>query len=381
MKQEDKDRLKRERREYKERQNDQRQIRELQSQLAARSQTDTPSEIDIQTQGTGISQATGARTMMGGRNEQSNLRNCDNRSVSVVKSTRRISTTASRQPDPKPHTRANNELDTNADTCCLGTNFIVLAYTTRMADVYAYDESIQPIENVPIVSGATAFDDPTTGLTYILVFNESLYYGTKLKHSLINPNQLRHFGIDVWDNPFDKTRGTLIDIDDELKVPLTTRGTKIFFNTRVPTRYELDNCQHIDMTGSRPWEPSTVTLSEVKAHIRNEAYTDPYCDENLLSSINPCLVHLKELLSQRQIQTTQIDPRTDDIPARRTFVSLERHTRLDADTLADRFCIGPKRANDTLKVTTQRGVRSAILPIGQRYRADRIYRTKRLTFR
>lgn len=87
------------------------------------------------------------------------------------------------------NTAANNECDSNADTCCLGKNFVVLQATYRTADVYAYDSSIQPIENVPIVSGATAYDDPMSGDTFILVFNEALYYGTALDHSLINPNQ------------------------------------------------------------------------------------------------------------------------------------------------------------------------------------------------
>ena len=90
--------------------------------------------------------------------------------------------------DPPVDTTADNECKTNADTCCLGKNFLVLHSTYRTADVYAYDTSIQPIENVPFVTAATAFDDPTSGATFILVFNEALYNGEKLDHSLINPN-------------------------------------------------------------------------------------------------------------------------------------------------------------------------------------------------
>ena len=92
--------------------------------------------------------------------------------------------------EPKAGMTAENECNTNTDTCCLGKNYTILEYMRRTADVYAYDKSIKPIENVPIVSGATAWDDPHTGETYILVINEALYYGTKLDHSLINPNQL-----------------------------------------------------------------------------------------------------------------------------------------------------------------------------------------------
>ena len=101
-----------------------------------------------------------------------------------------------------PNTSAWNETDSNADTCCLGKNFTVIKYTERTADVYPYNTSYQPLQNVPIVTGATAWDDPVDGKTWILVINEGLYYGNQLDHSLINPNQLRSNGIIYQDNPF-----------------------------------------------------------------------------------------------------------------------------------------------------------------------------------
>ena len=66
-------------------------------------------------------------------------------------------------------------IDTNADTCCLGKNFVILHHSYRTADVYAYDSSIKPVKNVPIVTGATAYDDAQSGDTFILVFHESLF--------------------------------------------------------------------------------------------------------------------------------------------------------------------------------------------------------------
>jgi hypothetical protein len=152
--------------------------------------------------------------------------------IGALKTIRKISAAAASQVEPPPNTTAQNECDTNADTCCLGKNFVILHYTTRTADVYAYDKSYKPLEGVPIVTGATAHDDRTNGLTYILLFNEALYYGTKLDHSLINPNQIRSYGIDFWDNPFDRERGLLIDVNEELKIPMHSNGTKIQFTTR-----------------------------------------------------------------------------------------------------------------------------------------------------
>ena len=152
------------------------------------------------------------------------------------------------QDEPPPNTYSMNECDTNADTCCLGSNFIIMGYTNRTADVYPYDKSYDPIENVPIVSGATAYDDKESGTTYILIFNESLYYGTKLSHSLINPNQVRHNHIDLWDNPYDKQHELGIETPNGPHIPFTLEGTKIKFQTRSPTQKALETCPRIVMT-------------------------------------------------------------------------------------------------------------------------------------
>ena len=80
----------------------------------------------------------------------------------------------------------------------LGKNFVILEYTRRTADVYAYKKSLKLIEGVPIVN--------VTRHTYKIVINEALCYGTKLDHSLINQNQVRIYGLTLWNNPFDKER-------------------------------------------------------------------------------------------------------------------------------------------------------------------------------
>ena len=137
--------------------------------------------------------------VMGGRNEQVSFhgRNCFRRIRNVV-TKRNVNSTIMKVPEPSPNTYGMNEVDTNADTCCLGTNFIPLYYTNRSADVYPYHDAYEPLENVPIVSGATAVDHED-GSTYIIVINEALYYGKKMQHSLINPNQIRHYGLDFLD--------------------------------------------------------------------------------------------------------------------------------------------------------------------------------------
>jgi hypothetical protein len=75
---------------------------------------------------------------------------------------------------------------------------VVLTSSYRTADVHASGTSIKPIANVPLVPGAKAKDDPISGDTCILVFNESLCYSNKLDHTLLNPNQLRAYGIQSY---------------------------------------------------------------------------------------------------------------------------------------------------------------------------------------
>ena len=249
---------------------------------------------------------------------------------------RRIDAVSADQHQPIPNQTAANECDTNADTCCLGKNFVILQYTTRLADVYPYDKSYKPIEGVPIVSGATAWDDTLTGQTYILVVNEALYYGTRLEHSLINPNQVRDFGIGFWDNPYDPNRQLQIDVNDEISIRMRTSGTKIFFESRSPTDQELRECPHIEITSKREWNPGTVILGKTIVqqsgsgpkhrfiastnalpHRTTYEYLDPLSDDALLHSTQPSLAFLHEQLKakERQVSAAQAyDEDLRDIP-------------------------------------------------------------------
>jgi Reverse transcriptase (RNA-dependent DNA polymerase) len=403
MKQEDRDTLKRERTAYNQSHGGRgarSEIQELRTQIQELQQQASVSSVapaDTVTVRSHVSQLSSGTNIMGGRNEQANNR--DARRAAAVITQRHVRTTQSKgRVDPPANTTAENECDTNADTCCLGRNFVVLQSTFRTADVYAYDTSIRPIENVPIVTGATAYDDVTSGRTYILVFNEALYYGEKLDHTLINPNQVRSYGIPFWDSPFDPTRSLSIDVNDDLQIPMRTVGTKLLFTTRVPTADELATCEHIHMTSALPWNPAEVLMLQattqggsthpwkhqiatVDSTYKRYEYVDSGSDDALMDAIDPSLVRLGERLhANHQRSIAQVDTVYDhiDIPGRRTFVSDERHSKINAEALAEKFGISIPRAQRTLRVTTQRGVRSAILPISRRYRADRMFSVKRL---
>ncbi len=89
-----------------------------------------------------------------------------------------------------PGTVAQCELDSHADTCVAGPNFQLDVYTGDFCDVTPYSTDYQPLTNIPVVNASTAFTHGSTGETIILRFNQVLWYGSRLKMSLINPNQI-----------------------------------------------------------------------------------------------------------------------------------------------------------------------------------------------
>jgi hypothetical protein len=55
------------------------------------------------------------------------------------------------------------ELDSHADTCTLGANFRVVAYTEKVCNVQPYHPDYQAQLDIPIVQAATVYTDPNTG--------------------------------------------------------------------------------------------------------------------------------------------------------------------------------------------------------------------------
>ena len=238
--------------------------------------------------------------------------------------------------------------------------------------------------NVPIITGATAYTCQSSGETFILVINEGLWFGTKLSHSLLNQNQLRYNGVMVQDNPFDTTKPLSITHSD-LSIPLLLSGTNIFLETRTPSQQELDNCPHVHLTCDSEWNPQTVRLAstrsvEAEASIHtNNGYDEV---EPGLSQIS-CAYSFSALAERlndnhSDISKRTINATTVDLPGHRTFVSTERHSVVTPEQLSERWNIGLAQAKNTINVTTQRGVRSAILPLSRRYRTDRMYNQRRL---
>ena len=125
------------------------------------------------------------------------------------------------------------ELDSHADTVVAGRNTLVLSYTDRVCEVSPYLDEYEPMKNVPIVSAATGCTS-YTGESYILILNEALYM-PKLNHTLLNPNQLRHNGIEVQDNLFALVPMAIASSKDDFCACLVSKGSTILIRTWKPT--------------------------------------------------------------------------------------------------------------------------------------------------
>jgi hypothetical protein len=295
------------------------------------------------------------------------------------------------------------ELDSHADTIVAGSNCVILQYTGKECDVTPYREDYESIKGVPIVNAATAWQSPHTGQTYILVLNESLWMGDSMDHSLINPNQLRHFGTRVQDDPTSSYPLSVITEDNEFCMELSMEGTIVYANTHSPSEYELNTCPHINLSSPQPWNPmkvkfprSNITLEEVVGgmryvsgvtahHEQEQELIQEEHDSFCLESINRAIASMKTVVQEESshIETPltrdeSIDPGTADLPVMNTFQSSDRHSDVTPNDLSERWGISIATATKTLKKTTQRFLRSAVLPLARRYRADRVFTRKTL---
>jgi hypothetical protein len=206
--------------------------------------------------------------------------------------------------------------------------------------------------------------------------------------NLINRNQIRHSGIMVSDNPFDKTRCFGITADG-FHFPFTMQGTTVHFDSRVPTAWEYDFCQLVKLTVDTPWNPgegnisataASTKLTFVQVTYQNVCALDriPRCDESCGEQCN-CGLDLSVLEGVSCVRCTvsavnvaTANRENDEVGLASPVGAKERHYQVSAETVARKFRCDLETAQRTLKTTTQRGVRHAMHPIHRRYRVDHL---------
>lgn len=268
---------------------------------------------------------------------------------------------------------ARLDLDSHADTTVLGSSFKVLEDTLTTCTVAPFLTSYAPTKDIPIVTGGTAYTDPETGTTYILVVNQGLYFGEDLQHSLLNPNQCRCNEVIVDDVPVHLSQGessthTIYIGKEKIRLPLLMDGVISYLPTRYPTDFEVSNCLHLELTSRSEWMPHSDSFQANESAItQDRIFVAP--DRQIYAMQSTCIAG-KECMSN--IFSENVNIYHSNISS---AASSLRNGTVSKEALSRIFHIGLETAKRTLAATTQLAIKNVIRPISRRYR------TKQAQFR
>ena len=247
------------------------------------------------------------------------------------------------------------ELDSHADTCCLGTGCYVL-YQTDTADVSGFVESLGKIKEAAVITGVLAYDEEESGNTYLLYFHQALHLPQMKNRCLLNPNQMREAGVEVNDVPLKylkpeerthRAHSLLArnDEEDEVRIPLDLVGVLSQFKTRKPTSQEIESIDpalRINMTNDRPeWQPNDSTPDVDERTLRQS-----------ISNETPT-VERDRRINVRMTRAMRINNRKITV----SDITHRRKGTVNANEIAKRWNIGLPSAERTFATTTQLGVR------------------------
>ena len=92
-------------------------------------------------------------------------------------------------------------IDTWADTCCAGKHAFVEEFVEgKTVTATGFTSSLGSVKNLPIANVLYAYD-ATDGTVILLECNNSIYLGTKMSDSLMNPIQAEEVGVRVDARP------------------------------------------------------------------------------------------------------------------------------------------------------------------------------------
>ena len=164
------------------------------------------------------------------------------------------------------------------DTCVAGRNTLLVSDDGRQMTVHPYSGEYKPIQDVSIATVATMWIHPENGQPYILMINETLYFGDRVDVTLLNPNQLRANGIKVEDVPrqFDSLSShSIYHPAAKLRIPLSLVDGILasgFAVSRKPTWAEYEQHPHVELTSPMRWDPGSDQFAK-----KEETYVSSKC--------------------------------------------------------------------------------------------------------
>jgi|AntRauTorckE5430_2_1112549.scaffolds.fasta_scaffold06125_2 hypothetical protein len=158
-----------------------------------------------------------------------------------------------------------------------------------------------------------------------------------MKNTLINPNQLQYFGLDVKDDPYDKNQPMRIESENGKAVlPLHSDGTVIYLDTWSPTDVDLNDFPRVIMSSHHEWNPADVKFPKTSrqseeemsfrsiASVRGEEF---HAEDEM--DMDDCLFNIGEI-SQRMLSSAKVHeaPTVDQVKVAR-IAHLNSHTNYD----------------------------------------------------
>jgi len=285
----------------------------------------------------------------------------------------------------------------------VGRNALIVHDFDRPVDVCGYDPKGKVSKSLRTVSAALVYTKPSSSDDVILLVHQAISIPS-LSHNLLCPNQLRLNDVLVNETPKCLTakpaalthaiqieRGTE-DHLPPLSISLSLRGVTSFFPTRKPMVSEYEELPRYELTYEDPiFDPNDPSLAQREAstvdYEGNVVSTGDHGDQEQrrrLFGVATTGSSLSSDVTLSGISVTLVDSEFHrSMIASVRISSLETvktRTGIDAAKLARNWGIGLERAEKTIQVTTQRGVRTVLHPsLSRRFRTnDRQLRYRRL---
>ena len=181
-------------------------------------------------------------------------------------------------------------MDSHADTCAVGNNFVMLRSADDFISVHPFAEEYKPLWNISISTVLLQLSGLTVRTKYTYwSFIEHFSLATDCNTLLFCPNHLHANGLTVHDVPhqFDSNSMHSIHIPDvDLHLPLSLSGVVSVFHTLTPTSADLDNLPCIAMTSSDPWNPNLPSFAATEETYKVSSMNSQQGDANLIADMN-----------------------------------------------------------------------------------------------
>lgn len=260
------------------------------------------------------------------------------------------------------HYHLPTEVDNHADTICAGANCFIESYTGEQCSVSPFLDDYAEVDNVRVCTAITAVMLPNSGETVLLRMGQCLDFHDKMQKTLLNPNQIRHHGLELCDDPTDPNRNLGILLDDKTFLPFSMDGTICSVMTWFPTNDELQSCRVFTISDENNWDPACVQFND-NAHFKMSRHP-------AVSSVRRYSIDMPVNQSWCESMAEEdLLPTFESLQIYST-ISSARHHSVSAESLAYKWECSIETAKATLDATTQLNLRSAVAPLTRGYRTD-----------